>query len=119
MQLSLLVFKCILKVPLRPGDVRQLDPDFWTHRVRPILEPQGATERQRQLESWGAAPNAWHFALVPGMDALTFTSADGLRESAASTKKKRDDLRLKPEGSKVRVTEENKEAAAHMIHIAT
>lgn len=89
LQLSLLVFKCILGVPLRPGDVRQLDPDFWTHRVKPILQPGGAEERQRQLSSWG-------------MDQLTFTSADGSRE-------------LKPDGATLPVTEQNKEEYAQLL----
>lgn len=89
MQLSLLVFKCILGVPLRPGDVRQLDPDFWVHRVRPLLQPKGVEERQRELISWG-------------MDPLTFMSSDGQRE-------------LKPGGSTLMVSEENKEEYAQLL----
>ncbi|CAK9075661.1 unnamed protein product [Durusdinium trenchii] len=87
-QLSLLVFKCILGVPLRPGDVRQLDVDFWNHRVRPILKPGGVEERQTSLKHWG-------------MDPLTFTSADG-RE-------------LMPDGHTTLVTEQNKEDYAQLL----
>lgn len=89
LQLSLLVFKCILGVPLRPGDVRQLDPDFWNHRVRPILQPGGADKRQKELATWG-------------MDCLTFISADGSRE-------------LRPGGSHISVTEQNKEEYAQLL----
>ncbi|CAJ1346736.1 unnamed protein product, partial [Effrenium voratum] len=88
-QLSLLVFKCILGVPLRPGDVRQLDPDFWNHRVRPVLRPGGAKERQQDLREWG-------------MDPLAFVSADGTRE-------------LKEGGASIEVTEENKEEYAQLL----
>jgi len=87
--LSLLVFKCLLGMPLRPGDVRQLDPDFWNHRVRPLLKPAGAQERQRDLEAWG-------------MDALTFMSADGMRE-------------LKPGGRSIAVSDENKEDYSQLL----
>eukprot|EP00930_Biecheleria_cincta_P090035 TRINITY_DN7938_c0_g1_i5.p1 TRINITY_DN7938_c0_g1~~TRINITY_DN7938_c0_g1_i5.p1 ORF type:complete len:827 (+),score=150.27 TRINITY_DN7938_c0_g1_i5:28-2481(+) len=89
LQLSLLVFKCILGLPLRPADVRQLDPDFWNHRVRPLLLPNGAEERQRDLASWG-------------MDSLSFMSADGSRE-------------LKPGGASIFVTDENKEEYAQLL----
>eukprot|EP00439_Symbiodinium_sp_Y106_P051341 s1649_g6.t2 len=94
MQLSLLVFKCILGVPLRPGDVRQLDPDFWVHRVRPLLQPKGVEERQRELISWGRPAER--------MDPLTFVSSDGQRE-------------LKPGGSTLMVSEENKEEYAQLL----
>mmetsp|Transcript_82781 Transcript_82781/g.146215 ORF Transcript_82781/g.146215 Transcript_82781/m.146215 type:complete len:815 (+) Transcript_82781:29-2473(+) len=87
--LSLLIFKCLLGMPLRPGDVRQLDPDFWNHRVRPLLEEGGAEDRQRDLKAWG-------------MDALTFVSADGLRE-------------LEPGGKHVKVTDANKEEYAQLL----
>jgi hypothetical protein len=80
--LSLLVFKCILGTKLRPGDVRQLDPDFWNHRVKPLLRPRGIEIRQAELREWT-------------MDPLTFESADGLRE-------------LKLGGKDVPVTEDNK-----------
>jgi len=87
--LSLLVFKCILGTHLRPGDVRQLDPDFWRHRVQPLLPSGGATRRQEELRAWG-------------MDPLTFTSADGSRE-------------LCSEGAKKLVTEANKEEYAQLL----
>ena len=87
--LSLLVFKCLLGITLRPGDVRRLDPDFWNHRVRPLLAPGGADTRQAQLVEWG-------------MDPLAFTSADGARE-------------LRPGGAKVLVNEENREEYAQLL----
>jgi len=87
--LSLLVFKCILGTPLRPGDVRQLDPDFWRHRVQPLLPAGGAVKRQEELRGWG-------------MDAMTFTSVDGCRE-------------LCPDGASKLVTESNKAEYAQLL----
>lgn len=66
-QLSLLVFKGLLGVRLRPGDVRQLDPDFWRHRVEPLLGADGVAARQLELAGWS-------------MDPLCFVSADEARE---------------------------------------
>lgn len=88
-QLSSLVFKCLLGVTLRPGDVKQLDPDFWTYRVRPLLENSGVEVRQQELRDWG-------------MDVLTFTSADGIRE-------------LKPDGRNIEVSDSNKEDYAQLL----
>lgn len=88
-QLSCLVFKCILGTLLRPGDVKQLDPDFWNHRVRPLLAPGGAEKRQAELREWG-------------MDPVTFTSPDGLRE-------------LKPGGASIQVVEENREEYSQLL----
>jgi len=87
--LSLLVFKCLLAIPLRPGDVRQLDPDFWRHRVEPLLRPGGATARQAELHSWGMEP-------------LRFMSADGNRE-------------LHPGGASQIVDEDNREEYAQLL----
>ncbi|CAE8631975.1 unnamed protein product, partial [Polarella glacialis] len=75
--------------PLRPGDVRQLDPDFWNHRVQPLLQPGGVQLRQRELTEWGMEP-------------LTFTTADGLRE-------------LKPSGRRIEVSDANKEEYAQLL----
>jgi len=87
--LSLLVFKCLMAMPLRPGDVRQLDPDFWRHRVEPLLRPGGAKARQAELDSWGMEP-------------LRFTSADGSRE-------------LCFEGASRAVDEDNREEYAQLL----
>lgn len=86
---SLLVFKCILGTPLRPGDVSRLDPDFWRHRIQPLLYDDGATKRQEELKSWG-------------MDPMTFTSVDGSRELCAG-------------GANTLVTEENKDEYAQLL----
>lgn len=86
---SLLVFKCILKITLRPGDVKQLDPDFWRHRIRPLLAVDGAKARQAELQRWD-------------MDVLTFVSHDGTRE-------------LLPGGATVEVTDENKEKYTQLL----
>lgn len=87
--LSVLVFKCILGVPLRPGDVRQLDPDFWRHRVEPLLMPGGVEVRQAQLREWC-------------MDPLTFVSADGSRQLIAG-------------GDEVLVTDSNSKEYAQLL----
>jgi len=87
--LSLSVFKCLLGIRLRPGDVRQLDPDFWKHRMQPLLQHGGAEIRQAQLRDWG-------------MDPLTFTSIDGCRE-------------LKPNMGSVLVMESNREEYAQLL----
>jgi len=87
--MSCLVFKCLLGTPLRPGDVRQLDPDFWHHRVKPLLEEGGAELRQKELREWC-------------MDPLVFTSADGGRE-------------LKEGGADILVTEGNRKEYAQLL----
>jgi len=87
--LSLLVFKCLLGMRLRPGDVRQLDPDFWRHRVDPLLRDGGAEVRQAELRDWG-------------MDPLTFVSWDGTRA-------------LKDGGEGVLVTEANRKEYAQLL----
>lgn len=84
-----LVFKSILDSPFRSSDVKQIDCDFWNHRVTPLLAEGGAAARQQELQNWG-------------MDPLTFTSADGLRE-------------LRPGGSLHMVGENNKEEYAELL----
>jgi len=87
--LSLLVFKCLLAIPLRPGDVKQLDPDFWRHRVELLLRAGGANARQAELTTWDMEP-------------LRFISADGNRE-------------LSPGGASRTVDEDNREEYAQLL----